>query len=341
MTTPRFDQSRRAVTSEPGAIKPEAQTRSQRPGRLPAEWPLVALIIALGLVGFVTTGSFLSLSNFRAVLISASITGTVAVGMTFLTLSGNLVSLGLQQTTVLAGLVYLAMVGNGSSAVLSALAALAAAVAVGIGQAVMVIAGINAVVTTLSSGAVIAGVMASSSGGQVVTAGKHSTGWIGNGMAFGVPSAVYVFVFVAIVAELLARYSVIGRQASLMGSNRASARITGISKARVVVFAFVVLSIAAALAGMLASARVGQATANDQVSLTFDVIAAVLVGGTAIAGGLGSPLRSALGAVVIALLTNLMVLNNISTGWRLAITGLVVVIAVATLHVLGRRKVML
>lgn len=334
MTSPGLDRRTSATEGSPPAA-PEARGRRSR---WPEEWPLLALIVALGVVGLVTTGSFMTLSNVRAVLISASITGIVAIGMTFLTLSGNLVSLGLQQTTVLAGLIYLGLIGSGTSGLWAVLAAVGAVVAVGIAQAVMVVAGINAVVTTLSTGAVIFGVVASGSDGQVVTAGKESTGWIGSGLVFGVPTAVYVFLAVALIAELLARYSVIGRQTALMGANPASARISGLSQAAVVVFAFVVLSIACSFAGILASARVGQATANDMATLTFDVIAAVLVGGTAISGGAGSPLRSALGAVVIALQTNLMVLNNFSTGARLVTTGLVVLVAVIILHVVRRRK---
>lgn len=304
---------------------------------VPDLWPLIAIIVGVGAVGSVTTASFLTAGNVRAVFISASIIGIVAIGMTFLTLSGNLVSLGLQQTTVMAGLLYLTLISRGSSWVAATLLAVVVIVAIGVVQALMVLAGINAVVTTLSTGAVIFGAMAAGSNGQVVTSGGVNTGWPGNGSALGVPAAVLTFIALAVIAELVSRNTVLGRQTVLMGSNRATAKLTGISELRVLLFVFSGLSIASALAGVLASARIGQATSNDLGTLSFDVIAAVLVGGTAIGGGSGSPMRSALGAVVIAMLTNLMVLNNFTTGYRLLCTGLVVSVAVVVLHVLRRR----
>lgn len=305
---------------------------------LPDVWPLVAVIAVLGAAGSVTTASFLTPGNVRAVLISASIIGIVAVGMTFLTLSGNLVSLGLQQTTVMAGLLYLALVGRDTPWVAATLVTVVIVVLIGVVQALMVLAGINAVVTTLSTGAVLFGAMAAGSHGQVVTAGGADTGWPGNGSAFGVPAAVLAFIAFAVVAELVSRTTVLGRQTRLMGANRDTAKLTGISELRVLLFVFVALSVASAAAGVLASARIGQATSNDLGTLSFDVIAAVLVGGTAIAGGSGSPMRSALGAVVIAMLTNLMVLNNVTTGYRLLTTGLVVLGAVVVLHLLRRGR---
>ena len=91
-----------------------------------------------------------------------------------------------------------------------------------------------------------------------------------------------------------------------------------------------------ALAGIINGAAFGQATAVSFPGLTVDVIAAVLVGGTAIQGGRGSPLRSAGGAILIAVISNMMVLNDFSTGGRLAVQGGVVVVIVVLLDLLRR-----
>jgi len=90
---------------------------------------------------------------------------------------------------------------------------------------------------------------------------------------------------------------------------------------------------------VLNGARYGQATAVFFPDLTINVIAAVLVGGTAIQGGRGSPLRSACGAVLIAVIANMMVLNDFSTGGRMAVQGGVVVVIVVLLDFLRRRRV--
>ena len=89
-----------------------------------------------------------------------------------------------------------------------------------------------------------------------------------------------------------------------------------------------IFSVGLALAGVLTGAGFGQATIQSLRTLTIDALAAILVGGTAIAGGYGSPWRSAAGAVLIAVISNVMVLNDFSTGGRLAVQGAVVVVVV-------------
>jgi ribose/xylose/arabinose/galactoside ABC-type transport system permease subunit len=96
------------------------------------------------------------------------------------------------------------------------------------------------------------------------------------------------------------------------------------------------MSIGIAIAGILSAAQLRQIQSNDLSTLTMDVIAAVLVGGSAIAGGEGSPLRSALGALLIVVLSNVMLLLGLPTGVRLLGVGLLVVIVVSVLHVLRK-----
>jgi ribose transport system permease protein len=107
----------------------------------------------------------------------------------------------------------------------------------------------------------------------------------------------------------------------------------------VTIVAFVIFSLGAATAGILSGAAFGQATAQSFPGLTISAIAAILVGGTAIQGGQGSPLRSAIGAVIIAVISNMMVLNDFSTGGRLAVQGGIVCAIVIVLDLLRRRGV--
>ena len=129
-----------------------------------------------------------------------------------------------------------------------------------------------------------------------------------------------------------------GRETMLLGANRATARISGISVTRVTILAFAIFSVGLAIAGILNGAAFNQATSRSFTNLTIDVIAALLVGGTAIQGGQGSPLRSAGGALLIAVISSMMVLNDFSTGGRLAVQGGVVVAVVVLLDQLRRRR---
>jgi ribose/xylose/arabinose/galactoside ABC-type transport system permease subunit len=132
--------------------------------------------------------------------------------------------------------------------------------------------------------------------------------------------------------------TVAGREMTLAGANKNTAEVSGISFRRVTVGAFVVFSIGLAIAGVLTGAGFGQATIQSLNALTIESLAAILVGGTAIAGGYGSPWRSAAGAVLIAVISNVMVLNDFSTGGRLAVQGAVVVVVVVLLEFLRRRR---
>jgi ribose transport system permease protein len=207
---------------------------------------------------------------------------------------------------------------------------------VGMLQGAIIAVGLNPVITTLAAGAIIFGVVSELSGGGIVRVGDNPVSW-GAGTIAGVPLEVLIFViFTALVSLVMAR-TVTGRETILVGANRPTAEISGISFTRVTIVAFAVFSVGLAIAGILNGAAFGQATAVSFPGLTVDVIAAVLVGGTAIQGGRGSPLRSAGGAILIAVISNMMVLNDFSTGGRLAVQGGVVVVIVVLLDLLRRR----
>ena len=130
--------------------------------------------------------------------------------------------------------------------------------------------------------------------------------WIGTGRPLGVPTQSWAFILLTILSTLVLTRSRFGREIYLVGTSRAAARASGLSVGKATVVAFMLSAIAAGIAGVFTAAQVAQAPLTQFDGLNIDVIAAVLVGGTALQGGEGSTLRSALGAVFIALLANLM-----------------------------------
>jgi ribose/xylose/arabinose/galactoside ABC-type transport system permease subunit len=293
-----------------------------------------AVIIGIG-VAVAITPSFLTWANWLAILRTTAIVGIVAVGMTPMTLSGNLVSLGAHQSAMATAIAFIALVGDGRNQVIAIVAVAALMIAIGVAQGLIVAAGLNPVITTLAAGAVILGVVSSWTGGKVVTVAGHPTSW-GDSEPLGLPLEVWVFFLFTLVVTVVMSKTVIGRQTVLTGANRATASLSGISFRKVTVFAFVVFSIAAAIAGVLYGAGFEEANTKSLASLTFEVVAGVLVGGTAIQGGKGSPLLSAWGALLIAVIGNIMLLNDFTTGGRLATQGAVVVGVVVILQFLRR-----
>jgi ribose transport system permease protein len=330
---------RAGVTAEP----PDsiAAGAAALPASRRAEWvPLAAIygLLAAGTI-FVAaiTPSFLSASNFEAILRNTALVGIVAVAMTPITLSGNFVSLGISQSAMAGMLGFVFLIAEGWSQPIAMLAVLAGLVVIGIAQGLIVSAGLNPVLTTLAAGAIIFGIAAELTGGRVIRMGENRVGW-GNDEVLGIPLEVIAFVIVTVLVTLLVTKTVIGRHTVLTGANRESAEISGISFRWVTILAFVIFSIGLAIAGILNAAGFGQGEINSLSTLTIDSIAALLVGGVAIAGGEGSPLRSAGGALLIGVISNVMVLNDFSTGGRLAVQGGVVVVVVVLLELLRRRR---
>ena len=295
------------------------------------------VVAAIVIVGAVLNGTFLTGANLRAILLSASITGIVAVSMTAITMSGNFVSLASSQSIMLAAILFAAAIGAGWNVTLAILAVVAALVLTGFAQGLIIAAGLNPVITTLAAGAIIFGGVSAITGTNSVVFGAHQISW-SDSQPLGLPLPIYVFVAVTAIVSFLIHRTVIGRQVLLTGANRDAARVSGIPVRTVTTIAFVIFSVGTAIAGILAVSLVGSADPSFMGSLTVDAIAAVLIGGTSVAGGQGSPLRSAMGALILALIDNIMVLNSVSIGGRQTIKGAVVVAVVIAITLLGRKE---
>jgi ribose/xylose/arabinose/galactoside ABC-type transport system permease subunit len=209
-------------------------------------------------------------------------------------------------------------------------------VVVGIVQGYIVGLGLNPVVVTLAAGAIIYGSTAIMTGGEVVIASRRELGVFATFPIFGIPLPVYILVVFTAVAWFLTEHTRLGRDLSLLGANKGTARNSGISPLGTTIWAFLAFSVGIGIAAVLQAAQTLQVQADNFPELTMNVVAAVLVGGTAVTGGDGSPIKSVIGALFIATITQIMVLVGIPQGTRYFVLGLVVVALVITLHLLRR-----
>jgi simple sugar transport system permease protein/ribose transport system permease protein len=303
--------------------------------------PIVAMLVAaliVVVVASLTADRFLTADNIRAVLNQASITGIVAVCATSLTLSGNLFSIALGQTATLAAIVFAVVMRADAGFIPALAAALGAATVVGILQGGVTALGANPIVTTLGASSLLSGLAGMTAGPNNVQLPQTSTvTWLASGRPLGVSTQTWAFIVLVLVTTIVMRMSRLGRLTFLTGTNRAAARASGIAVWKVTIAAFVIASLGAAITGVFGAAQFNLATLDAYPSLDFDVVAAILVGGTAVTGGIGSPLWSGLGAVFIALVDNYLLLQGWSQGVRTGVLGLIVIVAVITFH-LSRRS---
>lgn len=297
---------------------------------------LIVLIVA----GGATTPTFLTGDNLLNVVQVASLTGIIALGTTFLTLSGNFFSLSLEQTGALCSIAFAASLGWGWSWPLALVFALAAGAACGAVQGGFVAFGANPIVVTIAAGAAIIGLASVLTGSKAVIIHTSSVRWIGTSQPLGIPIQTWIFVVLAVVAQVVLVKTRYGRSIVLVGANRAAARSVGLPIGRVSYGAFVISGLAAAIAGVFVAAQSNRGLVSNLGGANLDVVAAVLVGGTSIQGGDGSMLRTALGASFIALLQNILILRGYDSGPRQLIEGVVVVIGVSVFWLAkgGRRR---
>jgi len=294
-----------------------------------------ALALVVLVVFGLTTERFLTVENIKAILSSASIVGIMALGLTFITLIGSLVSLAIAPTAVMGAMVFLVELHFGLVPALAI--SIAAGALVTAAQGLIVGAwGANPVILTIGAGFLVSGVTAKASGGVIVqpTGGGWSTL---NSTPLGVPLGVYVMVALALVYQYVLKRTVLGRRVTLIGENRQAARAAGMRIALITAIAFALAGASFALGGAFLGAFNKGASAQLEGTLTFDVIAAVLVGGTLVSGGRGSALRTLAGAIVIATISDLLLLRGLDTGAQILFKGvLVVLVVIATFVTSGR-----
>ena len=300
-------------------------------------WALPILVVLLFVLSIFLVPKFAELTTIRAIFLQTSLIGICAVGMTALTLSGNMFSLGVTPTVILGAMVYI-WVGEGTSSMwLGAAAAIAIVVILGVIQGFIVSLGLNAVIVTLAVGSVIYGITAIVTKGALV---EPSEKVVLAGFAtfdvFGIPLPIVVFIIFTALAWFLTEHTLIGRNVHLLGANKETARNSGISPRATTVWAFIAMSLGFGVAAVIASAQIHSVQADQLPNLTLDTVAAVLVGGTAVTGGDGSPIKSAIGALFIATIAQIMVLTSVPDGLKQLILGIVVVALVVILHVLRK-----
>jgi ribose transport system permease protein len=309
---------------------------------------IVILIIVPAFIlvyGALTTENFLTPLNIKAILRSTAFVGIFAIGLTFVTISGNFFLLSLEETAGLASLIFAYAFLNDFGLIPALGLTLGAAIIIGFLQGAIVGLGGNPIVVTLGAAGIIFGVASHVSNNAVIQIERpHPAEWLGTGLTFTVPNVTWAFILLAIAGEIVLRYTSFGRSCYLVGASKDTAKSTGYSSFWKAVQVFGLASAAAAFVGILFAAQISQgqvslfsATFGSSGSLAISAIASVMVGGSAIFGGRGSILQTTLGAIFISVVDNMMVLRGFESGPRILFVGLTVVASVS-LYALIRRN---
>ncbi|MEE4014803.1 ABC transporter permease [Roseibium sp. FZY0029] len=294
-------------------------------------WVFAAAVLAC-LALTLLTDSFATQRNLFNVTRNFAFVGLIAIGMTTVIASGG-IDLSVGSTVVLAAMVISVLMSTGYPFWISAVAALAAAAAVGLLNGVLIAyVGMPPFVVTLgmlSAARSLAMVLSNNKMIWEFGPDHDLLLWVGGGSTLGLPHPIYVLVFLAAVMSVVYRWTRWGQYVFAIGGNEQAATLTGIPVKRIKVSIYVFSALTAGVAGILMAGWLGSVTTNLGQAMELTVIAAAVIGGANLAGGQGTALGAVIGALLIEVIRNSLILLGISTFWQGMFIGCFIIIAVA------------
>jgi simple sugar transport system permease protein len=320
-------------------------------GRIVLNWfrelTLVPVIVLLMIGGSLVSPVFFTSANLINVAQTAAAVGVVVVAETLILLTGKF-DLSLQGTFGLAPLIgaWLVAVGKQSGGIgtewnpiVGILIVLGIGAVIGAFNGLLVIkAGFNAFIFTLAMMILLGGMQLGLVGGATIYRLPHAFIYVGSDSWFGVPVSVWVTGATFLVAGLFLRYHRAGRAIYAIGGNVEAARAAGIKVDRIRIAVFAVGSVLAAIGGLMESGQVTAVTAGQGSNLIFGVFAAAVIGGVSLDGGRGRMLGALTGVILLALVTNILVLTNIPSYWISAVDGVIILVALAIARIISVQR---
>ncbi len=308
-----------------------------------ARYSAPIFLVLLVIVFTALQPNFLHPLNVMNVLRQVSISGLIAIGMTFVILTAG-IDLSVGSLVALTGLVaaYVSKGGLESRFAVGASAdagnpvILAFLAAIGVGIACGAVQGwaitrlrVPPFVVTLGGLTAWRGAALLLSNGGPISGFSPDYTWWGQGRIEGMPVPVIIFAAAAVIAHVVLRHTRFGLHVYAVGGNAPAANANGVSTRRVEFAVYVIVGFFCGLGSFLLSARLNSAEAVAGLGLEHDVIAAVVIGGTSLFGGVGGVVGTVIGALLIGVLRNGLVLLNVSPFIQQIVIGVILVLAVA------------
>ena len=282
-------------------------------------------IATLGVTLVIITGG-IDLSVGSMMCFSAIITSMVMTQISTPGMSGAwFVHLAADGKTVVANV-------PGLILLVSVLAGLGAALMVGVVNGFCIaVLGLSPFVTTLGMLSIVRGLCYVVTNGRGSFPGGPDADYfyaLTSGVGFGMPAPFIYLVLLAVVMAVVLHHTSFGRHIFALGGNEKATALAGISVVRLKIEVYVICALAAGLQGIIISGWLGSAPANMATSYELNVIAAAVIGGANLAGGIGGPLGAVVGCVLLEVIRNGLVLAQVSSYWQQTLVGVIIILAV-------------
>jgi ribose transport system permease protein len=295
-------------------------------------------LLALCLALWIATPFFATVDNLVNVAEQSTIVGTLAIGMTFVILTGG-IDLSVGSVVALTGVVLALVLRAGYGVPVAMLAACATGVAAGaINGALVAFGRLPAFIATLGMMSVARGVALVLADGRPISGFPDTLRALSTARVIGVPVSVLVMLGLFALAHFVLQYTTLGRSTYAIGGNEEASRLAGIPVARTKLLIYAIAGASAAATAVLLLARLNSAQPIAGIGYELDAIAAVVIGGTSLLGGAGSVTGTLIGALIMSVLRNGLNLLGVSSYVQQIAIGVVIVVAVLVDMALHKRS---
>jgi len=303
-------------------------TKTGKFGKTLRQFGLFLVVILIVIVMRFLSPVFLTSKNIMNVLRQISMNGILAIGMTFVILTGG-IDLSVGSVVAITGVIVGNLMEQGTNWLVACLVALVASALVGvINGSLVAYVGFQPFIATLSTMTIGRGFALAYSNGKPYAIKNEAFKAIGQGSIAGIPTPIILLVIVCTLGIIVLNMTTFGRYVFAIGGNKNAARLSGVRTKRVESTVFIISSICAWLVGLILAARISSGSPISGEGYEMDAIASTAIGGTSMSGGIGSLSGTILGFVIIGLLSNSMNLLNINSFYQQIVKGCLIILAV-------------
>jgi len=305
------------------------------------ELGIIVFILILVIVVSLRTPNFLNLANFRDILLDISILLIVALAQTMVILTHGIdLSVGSSIGLVAMMVAFTIKANPNISMVLVVVLGMALGAVLGAFNGLIIAVGkVPPIIATLGTMSIYRGMVFLYSTGKWIPSYQLPDAFklLSKGTPLGIPNIIIFAIVVSIVVYYFLNYTRTGRDIYAVGSNPDAAQYVGIRKQRIIFLVYVLTGVAAGLAGVLWASRFESSQTNTALGFELQTVAASIVGGVSISGGVGTVPGVLLGALLLGMINNSVTLVRISPFWEQAAQGLLILIAVVSDILIMRR----
>ncbi|MFP4534919.1 MAG: ABC transporter permease [Spirochaetaceae bacterium] len=288
---------------------------------------IIAFVVVCAVLA-VLSPVFLTMNNVLNVIRQSSIIGIMAVGVTFVILSGG-IDLSVGSVMAVSGMIAAGSLDSGAGVGAAILIALAVGVAAGLINGLLVtVAGITPFVVTLGMMSIARGATLLYSQGYPISGFTDAFRFIGGGYILGIPFPVIMLLGIVAIAWVVLTQTRLGRYTYAIGGNEETVKLSGINSSFFKTMVYVISGATAGISALILTSRLNSAGPTAGLTYELTVIASVVIGGTSLSGGRGTVWGSLIGALLIAVINNGMNLLGISPYFQELARGVIIILAV-------------